>query len=474
MMDNTLTVPRLLAVASLALFAFGCTGDNPLAPDVQPPLFSVTGGDQLDVTDQYLVMFRGRGVPRGFAARVEELGGAVMFSHDIGIATVSGLTPRAAARLGNFRNVSDIQQDDVFQLDMITNENVAAVGSGGVQSPGDPTTAYFYASQWNMRAIAADQAWAAGRTGSSGVTLAILDSGIDYLYPDLAGLVDLSRSISFVPDDDILVSIFFPGRHPVTDLHFHGTHVASTAVSNSNVIAGVTTQTTLMGVKVCSVYGSCPFSSVIAGVLHAADNGADVANLSLGGLFTKAHNGRYVGFINRVYNYANSVGMTIVVAAGNDAIDMDHDRNVYETYCSAPNVLCVSATGPTAGEGPDGPWTDVDAPAPYSNFGRSAINVAAPGGTVIANSAGWVWAACSQTSLVIPGCQTGIYILGVTGTSMSAPHVSGLADLMVEDVGRNPGQVRARIQQSADDLGQPGTDPAYGKGRINVGAAVGG
>jgi subtilisin family serine protease len=304
--------------------------------------------------------------------------------------------------------------------------------------------------------------------------LAILDTGIDYLYPEVAGLVDLSRSISFVPDDDVLVSIFFPGRHPVTDLHFHGTHVASTAVSHSYIVAGVTTQTTLMGVKVCSVYGSCPFSSVIAGVLHAADNGADVANLSLGGGFTKAGNGAYVGFINRVYNYANSLGMTVVVSAGNDALDLDHDGNLYKTYCSTPNNLCISATAPTAGAGRSGPWTDVDALAPYSNFGRSAINVAAPGGASIANSAGWVWAGCSQTSLRIPICQTGIYILGVYGTSMAAPHVSGLAALMVEDVGRNPGRVRARIQQSADDLGQPGTDPAYGKGRINVGAAVGG
>jgi subtilisin family serine protease len=70
-------------------------------------------------------------------------------------------------------------------------------------------------------------------------------------------------------------------------------------------------------------------------------------------------------------------------------------------------------------------------------------------------------------------CATGNYILGMNGTSMATPHVTGLAALLVEDLGRNPGQIRARIQQSADDLGQPGTDPYYGKGRINVGQAVG-
>jgi subtilisin family serine protease len=55
---------------------------------------------------------------------------------------------------------------------------------------------------------------------------------------------------------------------------------------------------------------------------------------------------------------------------------------------------------------------------------------------------------------------------------MAAPHVSGLASLMVEDFGRRPGRVKTRIQQTADDLGQRGTDPAYGKGRINVANAI--
>jgi len=425
---------------------------------------------QAQFNDRYLVMLKNKNALNSFDKQVQALGGEITYSHKIGIAIVSGLTVDTAAELGSSKNVKEMVLDASVNLEPAMTEAVSAGLDGSeVESAGDPTAAYFYPRQWNMRAIDADIAWAGGRLGSSDVTVAILDTGIDYTYPDLDGRVDLDRSISFLPDDDLLVDLIFPGRDYITDLHYHGTHVASTVVSNSDVIAGVTTETTLIGVKVCSVYGGCPFGAIIAGVLHAADNGADVANMSLGGAFPKDHNGRYVGFINKVFNYANSLGMTVVVSAGNDGANLDHIGNYYKSYCSTPNTICVSATGPSSADDIRlGPWYDIDALAYYSNYGRSAINVAAPGG----NSGGYVYAACSQTSLVIPVCGTGTYIVGLGGTSMAAPHVSGLASLLVEDYGKNPGAIREALQDSADDLGQSGTDPAYGKGRINVANAV--
>jgi subtilisin family serine protease len=175
--------------------------------------------------------------------------------------------------------------------------------------------------------------------------------------------------------------------------------------------------------------------------------------------------------------------VTIVVAAGNDSNDLDHTNNIaikdakgniidridvpsfFATYCSATQVICVAATRGN------------DVPSSYTNYGRSAIDVAAPGGegAYPGNPAGdWVYALCPQTSLALGCSRTNWSVLGVAGTSQATPHVAGLAALAVQQVGRNPAQVRAFIRNSADVVdGNGGNSPYYGKGRINVARAVG-
>ena len=302
--------------------------------------------------------------------------------------------------------------------------------------------------------------------------VAILDSGLDYTHPDLAGRVDLAASRSLQPFDDAMLQLRFPGAHPIADLHRHGTHVGATVTSNGVVAAGVTSRVTLVGIKVCSAFGGCPFSLAVQGMLYAADLGVDVANLSFGQNLLRPdmadRDGRStVAIINQTFAYAHRKGVTVVVAAGNSSIDIDHDGNGVKFYCNVPTVICVSATGPTATGGFGGPWENVDAPAPYTNFGRSAISVAAPGGSFAANAT-QVSASCSRFSLRFPACRATPQTLLLAGTSMAAAVVSGSAALLVEDVGRDPARVRARLLNTADDLGAPGTDPFYGRGRITM------
>jgi subtilisin family serine protease len=149
----------------------------------------------------------------------------------------------------------------------------------------------------------------------------------------------------------------------------------------------------------------CPTAAVFAGMRYAADAGVSVINLSLGGTFSKSDGKGFNAVINRAFNYAKQKGVLIVVAAGNSASDLDHNGNAFAAYCDAPHVVCVSAVGPT-GESAFGPFVNVDAFASFfSNFGRSAITVAAPGGNVILDEDGNlvdltpVWSSCSTTAL---------------------------------------------------------------------------
>src|SRR5262249_17872605 len=144
---------------------------------------------------------------------------------------------------------------------------------------------------------------------------------------DMNGVVDLTRSVSFVPSDDAILTALFPTRNKIDDLGGHGTIVATQVASNAVVFAGVSSRTRLMGVKVLGFSGRGSFGAILAGLVWAAEHGADVANMSLdvpGGV-DKAGNGQFVAFVNRLLNYTNRAGMVVVVAAGNDAINTDGD-----------------------------------------------------------------------------------------------------------------------------------------------------
>jgi subtilisin family serine protease len=465
-----------------------CSDQAPLQSTAVAPSFNESEG-----SDTYLVRFKGNGVPAGFASQVSALGGEVIFAHEVGIAAVAGLSTAAATTLAANSSVAAVDADAYTLLE----EGDAASVEGAdavIESPANPTTAVRYPRQWNMQVIGANKAWAAGKLGSASVKVGILDTGLDYLHPDLVGRVDLALSKSFLSAaENARVTAANPGAHEVADLHYHGTHVGSTVVSNGYLSAGVTSGIKLVGLKVCTpgsaangFAASCPTSGTLAAILYAADNGIPIINMSLGGSFNRRDASAQGGFgpsflatINQVFNYAHRKGTTVVVSAGNSKLDIDHDGNGYKSYCSVPTVICVSATGPTSAVTINGPWNNIDNLASYSNFGRSAISVAAPGGNGVA-----ITAACSGMTInaAVLVCRNrffnsaaswSAFSLNISGTSMAAPHVAGFAALIASEGNTSPAHIRSRIQQSADDLGQPGTDASYGKGRINVAAAFG-
>jgi lantibiotic leader peptide-processing serine protease len=494
-----MNLSRIFAAGVLCgLTGFACRPDSAVTPKTDQPaasLMSAKLASGAAGAGRYLVVFKpGRSAASAIAQQLGSGGHIEGLNEELGFAVVAGLSADVAAHLRSSADVSAVEADIEFSLEPMGERKVLSGIELGPQSPTAPQSAALFGAQWNMRAIGAPTAWAAGFLGSSSVSVAIIDSGIDYLWPDLAGRVDLARSISLVPGDDALVAEWFPTRHPITDLVFHGTLVSSIVASNSFGFAGVTTRTTLFGVKVCGLF-SCSALSTLLGILYAADHGADVINLSVGGDFVKRAAPGVVSVFSRVINYAGARGAVVVVAAGNDANDLDHNGNVYSTFCNAPHVVCVSATGPTAAPTFFGPFSNPDAIARYTNFGRSAIGLAAPGGGFPpANPNLWVSGPFSSTVLdwhqdppetpgapppppVIdgPACPLpSLCFVSAAGTSFSAPHVAGAAAQLVALMGPGkPSQIRAALAKSADDLGQPGTDPFYGRGRLNFARAVG-
>lgn len=481
-----------LAVASIAL---GCQDSvAPVAPLGTKPAVPTASVSAFE-NGKHIVVFTGDNAPADFEARVAVRGGTVdAILAGAGLAIISGLGDLEAADLASTDDVRAVAADRIVGADApqelaITDAAEASAATPDASgaafdechaSTSRPARATYYLRQWNLCAIRAYEAWNAGFLGSADVRVFLLDTGIDYLNPDLVGLVDLSRSISLVPaSSDEYALAAAKGVLPIMDFHSHATGVASLIVSNADSLAGVTQRTTLVSVKVLDRRRRGTISVFLQGIVYAADHGADVIHFSFAFEgFNKRDSTGQVAALNKATAYAHRKGAVMVIASGNFSVDLDHNRDNWRV-CNATHAICVSATGPIAAGGVNGPWTDVDSPAAYTNYGRSSITVAGPGGTVSPLNSGLaVTLNCSRSGRVTTGnpapCGNGQPRWETTGTSFAAAVTSGLAALLVSTIGHGrPDQVRAVIENSADDLGQPGTDPYYGKGRINVARALG-
>jgi thermitase len=282
-----------------------------------------------------------------------------------------------------------------------------------VDSPDDP----YFGRQWGLTRVEAPQAWEV-TTGSSNINIAILDTGVDQDHPDLAAKLISNKN--------------FTTSATVDDVHGHGTHVAgiAAAITNNGIgVAGLGYTSTIMNVKVLGDSGSGYYSWIIWGIAWAADHGAEVINMSLGGSSSSSA-------LEDAINYAWSRGVIVVAAAGNSGSTPPS----YPAYYN--NCMAVAAT-------------DVnDAKPSWSNYG-DWVDVAAPGASIYStlkdNSYGYK-----------------------SGTSMASPYVAGLAGLVFATVSDSNGdgklndEVRNRIETTCDDIGLSG----IGYGRINAARAV--
>jgi subtilisin family serine protease len=260
-------------------------------------------------------------------------------------------------------------------------------------------------------------------TGSASVVVAVVDT--DQCRPPRPGRQVLP-GYDFASDDN-----------DPSDDHGHGTHVAGIIGARSNNslgVAGMSWMPRHAG-EVC-LYGTlCPYDDIVQGIVCAVDNGADVINMSLAGTeFSQA--------LQDAINYAHGEGVFVVAAAGNGG----RFGNPVTYPASMEHVVAVSAT------------MQADDIFPHSSYGPY-VDVSAPGFDIFST---YYW----------PDDDINGYY-SLSGTSMAAPHVSGIAALMLSVApGLSPDQAEDLVETTAVDLGDPGRDDYYGWGRVDALAAV--
>jgi serine protease len=289
--------------------------------------------------------------------------------------------------------------------------------------PNDPD----YSKQWNFRSINVEKAWE--DTKGEGVTVAVIDTGVSKV-PDL-------KETNFVKGYD-----FVNDRERADDDNGHGTHVAGTIAQTTNNgygVAGIAYQANIMPLKVLSAGGGGTIADIAEAIKFAADNGADVINMSLGG-------GGESQAMKEAIAYAHKKGVVIIAAAGNSN---DNSASYPARYSHVVGVSAINSAG---------------VKSPYSNYG-AGVDISAPGGDTSETETGGI-----LQETVNP--QTGQPMFAYfQGTSMASPHVAGVAALIKASGVDEPEQIVNILKQSSRAIKD---DPLnhFGAGQLDAANAV--
>jgi subtilisin family serine protease len=371
---------------------------------------------------------------------------------------------------------------------------------------------------WGMRAIDAGPDSFANATGA-GVSVGVIDGGVDFSHGDLAGAIDVARACSFIftgtptADPAEVANGDCSKKSAVQDLQGHGTHVSTiiAARDNGKGVVGVAPEATIVPLKACTVAGFCFADAVAAALRYAGDQGLDVVNLSLFAdpwlYFCKsdAEQRAILKTLEQAARYAQTRGVVIVAAAGNEADDLGHPtsdeispdwppdsavvrrvrNNCRVAPAELPGVLTVSAVGPNTLAGYSNVGTPVEVTAPGGDAAQT------PGKTFGRILAGWSstdksgqWEALSAANrAVLDGTDRYVWI---SGTSMASPHAAGVAALVSQlHPNWKPGAVVAAVKRSATPMACPSDWPTdderqcsggsttsfFGSGMVNALAA---
>lgn len=357
---------------------------------------------------------------------------------------------------------ADFAPDVTLAIDRPVEEE-PALPESAVDEPG-------YGLQWDKRDQNVPEAHEITR--GEGTRVSVIDSGVLETHPDLAGPLNVDLSRNFTEDG---------GDHnPVGS--DHGTHVAGIVAaddSNGVGVTGTAPGTELVDCRVFSAEGGASFGDILAAVVYSAEIGCDAANLSLGAYPLPRRELRefYGRVLNRTTTYAHAQGTLLVVAAGNDAADLQHDGNVISLPNEAAQAFSVAATGPIGYQwGEEGLREPPESPAFYTNYGTNAIDLAAPGGDAdvdaIGTGAPWFLDLVFNATFDVEDGEFDPSYGWKAGTSMAAPQVTGAAALVKS---ANPDydadQVGSVLRRTADV--PDGFDrPYYGGGYLDLLAAV--